>query len=178
MLNETEIMMQILKPIMTALLICGAAASGNAQIPEDSIYGDFDGDGKKEHLWMETKYDEDEYATEPFVLRSDNLKLDRKFKVEAPRYVLIMNEGKLNGGNVEYFSITPYGDSTWSMTSVYVFSNGNVHKAVDGFTTWSGNEEEEDFVRPADCPGYAVINEYGMDVEDSWTPRRKTVKLK
>ena len=48
-------MMQILKPVMTAVLICGAAASGNSQIPEDSIYGDFDGDGKKEHLWMETK---------------------------------------------------------------------------------------------------------------------------
>lgn len=168
-----------IKAILCALLPVLAAPTYAASLPEDAIYGDFDGDGRKEYLWTECKYDEDEFfAITPIVLRSTNKKLDRTAHWKAGLGgVMLENVGRLNTYRNDCIQVAPYGQSTWMTASGLRWDGKRWVTIVKPFDIWTGNEDYRRIL-PSKRAGYAIIIYNDMDSGDNaWTNRRKEVRL-
>ena len=151
----------------------------HVKIPADAISGDFDGDGKTDHLWIEAKYDKDDYIQGKAKMRSDNKALDG-LTFEATRGVMLENLGKLKDSKTDFLGVVPQYDSSWTQYYTYVFSNGKWKQPIDAFSFWEGNEDYKRVKKPkSGRPGYVGIYFNDMsDPENGFTPTYKEVKLK
>ncbi len=162
-----------------ALSLALASPLFAASIPEDAVYGDFDGDGRKEYLWVECKYDADGiFSTTPILLRSNNKKLDKSAHWKAGLGgVMLENVGRLNTYRNDCLQVAPFGQSTW-MSACGIRWNGKKWvTVVKPFQIWTGNDEYKR-IYPSKRAGYAIIiyNDMGAG-DNAWTNRRKEVRL-
>lgn len=106
----------------------------------DSIYGDFNGDGKKEYVWNET------VSTDSFpscIIRSSDKTVPPVFLNRECYGGHLILEGDLNGDGTDEFSFLEHGDaSEWLFCSVFTLRNGNWSNPIRGFTVYSSNHED------------------------------------
>lgn len=134
------------------------------KIPANAISGDFDGDGNPDHLWIEAKYDNDDYIIGVAKLRSDNKKLEG-LTWKATRGVVLKNLGKLSDSKIDFLGVVPQYDSTWTQYYTYVFSNGKWTQPLDSFSIWEGDEDYKRVKKAkSGLPGYVGI--YSNDIND------------
>ena len=150
----------------------------NMKIPADAISGDFDGDGKREHLWIEAKYDDEGYIKGVAKLRSDNKALEG-LSWNATRGVTLENLGKISDSKKDFLGVVPEFDSSWSQFYTYVFSNGKWKQPLEAFTIWEGDEDYKRVTKAkSGTPGYVGIYFNNMnDPENGFTTSYKEQKL-
>lgn len=129
-----------------------------AEIPENALAGDFDGDGKEDHIWIEGEYDAQGYASTELVLRSDNPALEGLSWRDGMRGVDIQNLGDLNDSGRDFLGAVPYGDSDWCLFETYAFKDGKWKSVVPDFSIWLGTENH-DRVKKSSNPGYVTVIE-------------------
>lgn len=135
-----------------------------AKVPSNAVYGDFDGDGAGEYVWISGAFDDDGYAIDRLVLKSDNNTFSG-LSFNAPRGVALANLGKLDGGRCDYLGACPSGDSSWCSYYVYKWVSGSWREAVDSFTIWDGGEYTGPRVESAGH-NYVTIHYNEMNGED------------
>lgn len=150
------------------------------RIPAEAISGDFDGDGRTDHLWVTATYDDDGYAVGPVRLASDNPALTG-LEWDATRGAMLLNLGKLDGDGRDYLGVIPAFDSSWCTFLTYVNrGRGKWHQPIKEFTVWLGDEDYVR-VRRSSRPGYVVIranDSESDDVDDHFIPVEHEVKLR
>lgn len=150
----------------------------HSKIPDNAISGDFDGDGKTDHLWIEAKYDKNDYIQGKAKLRSDNKALEG-LTFEATRGIVLKNLGKLTDSKIDFLGVVPQFDSSWSGYYTYVFSNSKWVQPISEFTIWEGDEDYKRVKKPeSGRPGYVGIYFNDMsDPENGFTQSYKEQKL-
>lgn len=146
----------------------------HSKIPDNAISGDFDGDGKTDHLWIEARYDDNDYIQGKAKLRSDNKALEG-LTFEATRGVYIENLGRFSDSKIDFLGVIPAYDSAFTQYYTYAFSTGRWIKPIAEFSYWENDDDTKRVVKPkSGRPGYVGI--YFNDLNDSDNGFRLTYK--
>lgn len=136
----------------------------HSKIPDNAISGDFDGDGKTDHVWIEADYDKDDYIQGKAKLRSDNKALEG-LTFEATRGVGIENLGTLSDSQIDFLGVIPAYDSSFTQYYTYVFSNGGWIKPIPEFSYWENDDDTKRVVKPK-SGRYGYVGIYFNDLDD------------
>ena len=148
------------------------------KIPDDAISGDFDGDGKLDHLWIEAKYDDEDYIIGVAKLRSDNKALEG-LTWKATRGVVLENLGKISDSKIDFLGVVPEYDSSWTKYYTYAFSNCKWVQPISEFSIWEGDGDYKRVKKAkSGSSGYVGIYFNNMnDPENGFEQSYKEVKL-
>jgi hypothetical protein len=180
--------------VRTELLIVKADSVNSENIRRDSIResisGDYNGDGKKETVWLDSPnkkelvewYDyekEDGKAVSESHLRFSNPQIP-SIKIEHCIGGKPVNEGDLNGDGANEIGILPeWYIGNWYFYHVYTLHRGKWIMAVDPIPVYRSDYHESGFdvikTNPQK-PGYVIIN-YSA-VNDTFYVATKSVKIK
>lgn len=139
----------------------------HTKIPDNAISGDFDGDGKTDHLWIEATYDDNDYIIGKAKLGSDNKALEG-LTFKATRGVFIENLGRLSDTQIDFLGVIPAYDSSFTQYYTYVFSNGGWIKPISEFSFWENDDDTKRVVKPkSGSPGYVGIYFNNLDDPDN-----------
>lgn len=136
----------------------------HSKIPDNAISGDFDGDGKTDHVWIEARYDDGDYIIGKAKLRSDNKALEG-LTFEATRGVGIENLGRLSDSQIDFLGVIPAYDSSFTQYYTYVFSNGRWIKPIPEFSYWENDDDTKRVVKPK-SGRYGYVGIYFNDLDD------------
>jgi len=151
-------------------------ASKPESLAQDSIKGDFNGDGKMEYAWIESfkTNDSGKCRTGCKIKFSDKNLPDINLGYDIYGGHLI-NQGDLNDKAGDEFSVVPYGDaSEWSFCAVYSFNKNKWVQIVKPFNVYGshGNYVKK---HPGK-KGYLIITEFLQDHGKSISPKDSTVR--
>jgi hypothetical protein len=131
------------------------------QLIGDTILGDFDGDGKKEFLWVISAIDSvanpDHYGK--MLIRCSDKKI-RLLNTEREFWEgYLYNEGDLNEDGKDDFSVVVHNEGSWGSCLVYTLKHHHFVKLVPGFTIWDGLGQENIYKDPSK-KGYVIYQEW------------------
>ncbi|MFZ5553101.1 MAG: hypothetical protein ACOZCO_08310 [Bacteroidota bacterium] len=148
----------------------------------DTVYGDFDGDGKKDGIWldipdlMDEKYS---HKNPPFI----NARLaDKKFGfIKFESYYgggYILNEGDLNGNGTDEWSALLYNEGSWGGVHVYSWDKKRKewYQPVEPFSVWDGLGQENIYTDTSRW-GYVIINEWSYSNTEGHKLNTKSVRI-
>lgn len=136
------------------------------KVPPSAITGDFDGDGKKESVWVEGKKDSEGFYISKAILKSDNPAIGGLAWDNSYSGVELINVGKLDGGNRDYLGTIPFAYSTWCSYKLYVFRDGKWKMAIEPFTVWVGDDNYYRVFKDPKRKGNVIIVSNDMEAVD------------
>jgi hypothetical protein len=143
----------------------------------DTVWGDFNGDGMKEFLWVTGAWDSVQHCKQNCTCRI--LCSDKRFPVLDTRHEIwegtLMNEGDLDGDGADDVSLAGFNEGSWGICYVYTFRKGRWREGVPPFPIWDGLGERNIEKDPA-RKGYVIIREWFCS--DSIYVKARTVKIR
>lgn len=150
--------------------------SKSRKVPENTVRGDFDGDGKIDNIWTDPVYDSEGYVKGEVKLLSDNPDLEG-LTWNTPRGVILINIGDLNNSGRDFLGAIPCCDSSWTIYETYGFKNGDWIAVVPQFSIYTGNEDYNR-VWKSSRKGYVVISSNDMsDIENGYENSTREIRL-
>jgi hypothetical protein len=153
-------------------LITDSMLSSGAQIPSNSIKGDFNGDGIMDDMWLET------------VDKTEKCKI--RFSGSIPSIIINtciggtpVNEGDINDNGTDEVGILPVWEtSCWKGYFVYTLDNNQWTEILDPISTHCIQWEKNilPVVKDSTRKGYVFIN-YSELTDNGIEIKTKTVKL-
>lgn len=139
----------------------------DVNIPEDWVIGDFNGDGKKEYMWLNApELDENgemecKDACDCVIEFSDksipNLVIKDFCIGGTPQ-----NEGDLAGNGQDVISLIPdWFTSTWRRAHVYHLKKNKWKMPVEPLEYWLGADDNLDYIRKdTEKEGHVIVSEH------------------
>lgn len=149
--------------------------SEEVAIDKKEVSGDFDGDGKVDHVWINGEFDDEDIATTPLTLGSDNPKLDG-LSWNVPCGVLLFNLGKMDDSKKDFLGVIPFAMSDWASYEVYRFKDGSWKKVIAPFNVYLESDLSNRVTR-SKIPGYVTVYENNPASDDIFTLSRSEVRL-
>lgn len=154
----------------------GASTSGEIPNDREVVSGDFDGDGKIDHIWIEGEFDDDDFATTPLRLSSDNPKLDG-LSWNAPCGVMLFNLGLLDDSKKDFLGSIPFAMSNWAQYEVYRYNGSSWKEALKPFSVYLDSDVSKRVTR-SKKPGFVTIFENDPESDDIFDVSSREMPLK
>ncbi|HEY6159797.1 MAG TPA: hypothetical protein VI112_01200 [Bacteroidia bacterium] len=143
----------------------------------DTVWGDFNGDGKKEYLWALCARDTVFHCMDNC---SAKVKCsDKRIPVLDTREDIweagLFNEGDLDGDGRDDISLAGFNEGSWGGCYVYTFKRGKWIKAIPSFSIWDGLGQEN-VKKDTTRKGYVIYTEWFGG--DSIYTVTKSIKMK
>lgn len=136
----------------------------------DTITGDFDGDGKREYVFLQ-KSD----RVDSITLSCSNGKIPA-FRFHAMGSCL-SNEGDLDDNGTDEMTVCSWSEGAWQWMTVYTFRKGSWIKTIDSFSVY-GPDGRTDYVKKGPAKGQATIWVEGFGYDGQDTRGAQVVQLK